>query len=93
MTRFRALVKHLTLPEMPRPEPMLAHTLPVLVYYGMDADAGGSEASGPFVMMVRGDMGKDEGRGRQNATDLAKDTMFADEEIDRLVQNKERARG
>jgi hypothetical protein len=90
ISRFRDLVKSVVMPRLGRPEPVLSQNLPFLIYYGMDKDAGGGDVAGQFVMALKSEAAGDPGTRRQNFADFSKDPKFADEEIDRLLQTRER---
>jgi hypothetical protein len=90
IARFRTLVKSLVVNEVRRPDPVAAHAMPILVYHGEDEDAGGSEVAGPFITFIRGEAAKEEKQGAIGAADPAKDLIFAEEDVDREVDARER---
>jgi energy-coupling factor transporter ATP-binding protein EcfA2 len=91
ISRFRALINSIVRPDAKRPETVVSHTGPTLVYGNSDDDVGGGAEA--VVRLRKLLQSSDSGEAEKTAPGLqdpAKDEMFGEEDIDKLVQVKER---
>ena len=93
-SRFKTLVKALAMPGVKRPEKVTTHLLPMLIYRGEDDEHGGSDIANKFLSTIKDEAEKEKEKNLEASgtpeTDVSKAPIFAEEEIDKLIQTKER---
>lgn len=93
-SRFKTLVKALAMPGMKKPEKVTTHLLPMLIYRGEDDEHGGSELANKFLSLIKDEAAKEKEKTLEESgapeMDITKAPIFAEEDIDKLIQTKER---
>lgn len=94
MLRFKSLVKALAVPGMKRPEKVTTHLLPMLIYRGEDDEHGSSDVANKFLSFIKEEASKETAKVLEETgtpeVDITKNPLFAEEEIDKLIQTRER---
>ncbi|KAH0794292.1 cytoplasmic dynein 2 light intermediate chain 1 [Histomonas meleagridis] len=90
ISRFKKLIKSLVLPDVKRPDPVTTHTGPTLIYQDNDDEAPGTEVAGQFLASLKIESDKEKSDNPKTVDLRVDDEVFAEEEIDKLVQTNEK---